>query len=227
MEGFLFLEVEFDVHKLIGVDEVGRGPLAGPVVACSVLYHGNKDKFLKDAALFESLGVTDSKKISRVKRSKILDELKIAKLSLNKLTPINGMAGYCSFILKECDHIRIDKINILQASLEAMEKCVLAHLEEKKVKSIWIDGNKIPKKLVPLKAMSIIKGDEKSFAIALASIIAKEFRDNLMLKKSKIYPHYSFETNAGYPTKAHKDALIKYGVTPIHRKTFSGVKELL
>jgi ribonuclease HII len=226
LEGFLFLESEYNYKYIIGVDEVGRGPLAGPVVACSFSYKGTKANLKKDMESLLGLGVTDSKKLTPNKRKKILDVLKVTKPIAKKQIAINTLRGKCSYFISVGSEKRIDKINILQASLECMEKSVLA-MDCPEEANIWVDGNKVPKKLETLSCEAIVKGDSKSFCIAMASIIAKEYRDRLMKNYSLKYPYYYFEKNAGYPTKAHKNALIKYGATKIHRKTFKGVKELL
>jgi len=223
MEGFLFLEESYKKKSFIGVDEVGRGPLAGPVVACSVFYQAGPKNFYKDIEILKELGVTDSKKLSLKKRMTILKELKMSALKCgNEITASDLLKGRLKAYLYQCSEKKIDQINILQASLFAMKKSIDFHgnLEA----SILVDGNKLPQ---GVKGEAIIKGDSKCFTIGLASIIAKVYRDNLMAKFDKAYPHYNFAKNAGYPTKAHKDALKKFGVTKIHRKTFKGVKELL
>lgn len=222
----MFLESESQIMNVVGVDEVGRGPLAGPVVSCAFSYEGLSEDFLDDIQKLEELAVTDSKKLSAKKRQRILTELSIDKMSVNKVHTLSTLKGECAYVLQVSDEQRIEELNILHASLDAMKRCVVS-LDLKPDAHVWIDGNKKPPGLDHYQLQTIIKGDEKSFSIGLASIIAKEYRDQLMAEYARSYPHYAFEKNAGYPTKAHKEALIKYGVTPIHRKSFKGVKELL
>lgn len=222
----MFLESESNLNHIIGVDEVGRGPLAGPVVACAFSYHGNQNDLEKDIKLLLSLGVTDSKKLTPNKRKAILDHLNIKKPIVKKNIKVGSLRGKCSYYISLASEKRIDKINILQASLECMEKSVLG-IDLFEYATILIDGNKVPKKLKDFSSEAVIKGDTKSFCIGLASIIAKEYRDELMKIYSVKYPYYYFEKNSGYPTKDHKSALLKYGATKIHRKTFKGVKELI
>jgi ribonuclease HII len=180
-----------NVKLIAGIDEAGRGPLAGPVVAASVIF--SPDIYID--------GVNDSKKLSAVKREEFFEIIKEKALS------------WSSFVI---DHEEIDKINILQATLKAMKKSV----GELKVKPdlILIDGNKTFYSRIP--TIPIIDGDEKSFCIAAASIIAKVTRDRMMCSLAKKYPQYKWEKNKGYCTKEHVDALKVFGPTPYHRKTF-------
>lgn len=184
-----FIENEY---KLIaGVDEAGRGPLAGPVVAAAVIF--DKNTF--------HAGINDSKKLKEQSREELFE----------------WITGNCiSFGIGIIDHLEIDKINILQASLKAMKAAVdgLAH----KPALILIDGNKSFKSEFNTK--TIVKGDSKSFSIAAASIIAKVTRDRIMRTESEKYPNYLWAKNKGYATKAHIDALLKYGAVDLHRKTF-------
>lgn len=208
---------------LIGCDEVGRGPIAGPVNACSVSITQKNMGLLQKLSL---LGVTDSKKLTRKKRLLILDQLKIniSSLELNKKYTVKFYDGEFSFVVSEKSPIEIDKINILQASLACMQsssnKLVQANTK------VLVDGNKVFDSLGD-SIEAIVKGDSKSILIGLASIIAKEYRDLLMDNFDKKYPGYFFKNNAGYPTKDHKQAVMDLGVTPIHRKSFKGVKEHL
>ncbi len=184
---------------VIGLDEVGRGPLAGPVIAAGVIFPKQYDKIPL---------VDDSKKLTAKKRLEIFDILtndSNIKYAIHKISPK-----------------KIDEINILQASQLAMIKA----LKKLKIADFaLIDG--LPIKKFPLNNLSIIKGDSKSASIAAASIIAKVYRDNLMIKYAKKYPHYGFETNMGYGTKQHIKALYDYGITPIHRKSFAPVKDIV
>ena len=182
---------------IIGVDEVGRGPWAGPVTACAVIL--NPDNIPH--------GLNDSKKLNVVRRNELF--LKIMESSL-----------------VSCVHVdveEIDKINILQATFRAMERSIL---KLPIPDHILIDGNKLPPNL-PSPATAIIKGDTKSASIAAASIIAKVTRDQLMADLSLEYPGYGWEKNAGYGTKMHQLGLLNNGVTPHHRRSFKPVHNML
>jgi ribonuclease HII len=176
---------------LAGIDEAGRGPLAGPVVAAAVVFE--KDTFIE--------GVNDSKKITS-KQREVLSEI-IKKQSL-------------SYAFGIVNHKTIDRINILQATLKAMKTAFNKLVEN--VDLILIDGNKSFVSSVPTK--TVIKGDSKSFSIAAASILAKVKRDEIMRKASLKFPQYLWETNKGYGTKQHIEAIKKYGYTQLHRKSF-------
>jgi len=186
-------------HKYIaGCDEVGRGPLAGPVVAAAVILD----------PLNKIEGLNDSKKLSEKKRNLLSKEIK-EKAIAYKITYIYP---------KE-----IDKINIYQASKKAMIESILA-LD---VKPSFVLSDAMPLKALKIPYLSIIKGDAKSATIAAASIIAKVERDNYMIELSKKYPEYGFEKHKGYPTKMHKEALEKYGVIDVYRKTYKPVYDIL
>ena len=207
---------------IIGCDEVGRGPIAGPVVGCSLkLKLNNKsDLYLKN------LGVTDSKKISVKKRKLILSSLGIdtLKLKVNQLYEVELEGTSFCFSLASVSEKQIDKINILNASLLAMKKATLKL--NPRDEDILIDGNKVFEiKGYKGRINSLIKGDSKSLAIGLASIIAKDFRDEKMIKLDLKYPGYGFSKHAGYPTKSHREAVVKLGASKIHRRSFKGVKE--
>jgi ribonuclease HII len=184
---FLTNEIKF----IAGVDEAGRGPLAGPVVSAAVIFDENI--FIE--------GVNDSKQLSEREREKLLPE--ILKLSLA-----------CS--VSVVSHIKIDEINILQASLLSMRNAV----DKLKIKPhlILIDGNKTFN--YPVQTKAIVKGDSMSFSIAAASIVAKVARDRLMKRLDSYFPQYLWAKNKGYPTKEHIAAVIRYGPSPLHRKTF-------
>lgn len=186
-------------HKLIcGVDEAGRGPLAGPVVAAAVILKPNV-----------KIDVTDSKKLTKKKRRKLVP-----------LIIDNSIAVAISFI----DNQEIDKINILEASKKAM----LEAIKGLKVKPDYVlsDAIKLEDELsIPTEA--IIKGDLKVASIASASIIAKEARDDYMETIDLKYPMYGFKKHMGYPTKIHIEMIKKYGICEIHRKTFKPIKEMI
>jgi len=177
-----------------GVDEAGRGPLAGPVVAAAVV--------LPDDCKID--GLDDSKKLSPSKRKKIFEEIKLVAIS------------YAVGIVEPQE---IDKINILQAALLAMEISVKKLTT--KPDYLLIDGNQ--KTSLLLIQETIVKGDTKSCSIAAASIIAKVTRDTIMEEYHLTYPEYNFKGHKGYPTKEHYQAIKEYGPCPIHRKTFRGV----
>lgn len=179
---------------LCGIDEVGRGPLAGPVYAAAVILDPET----------EILYLNDSKKLSEKKREALYDEIMEKALAV-------GIG--CS------SPERIDEINILQATFEAMTMAV----NSLKVKpgALLIDAVHIPQ-LEDYKQISIIKGDAKSVSIAAASIIAKVTRDRLMKEMAQKYPQYAFDSNKGYGTAAHIAALKEYGPCEIHRRSFIG-----
>lgn len=183
---------------IAGVDEVGRGPLAGPVCAASAVLP-------KD---FHHRVLNDSKKLSERQREKLYDEL----LS----NP--DVVWHCVLVEVE----EIDRINILQASREAMRRSLRGL--KIKVDAALIDGLPVPD--FPVHQRSIIKGDSISYSIAAASVIAKVTRDRLMIELADQYPHYGFEQHKGYPTPVHLAALNKHGPCPIHRRSFAPVAQL-
>lgn len=180
---------------VIGVDEVGRGPLAGPVVAAAVLL--DRENYPE--------GINDSKKLSKIKRQKIFDDLhKTAKIGVGIVSSEE-----------------IDKINILQASLLAM-KIAVENLDFTP-DMVLVDGNKLPD--LPYQMLPIIKGDGKSLSIAAASIIAKVTRDEIMTDLALEFPHFMWQNNSGYGTKQHLQAIEKHGITDHHRKSFKPIRK--
>lgn len=178
--------------KLIcGVDEAGRGPLAGPVCAAAVILPPH----------IEIPGLNDSKKLTDKKRRELFPVIKEQAIAYGI-----GLAG----------HEEIDRINILQATYLAMERAI-AQLSVKP-ELVLIDGNRA--KDFGLPVQTVIKGDSLSASIAAASILAKVTRDDLMLDAAKEYPQYAFDVHKGYGTKAHYEALRAYGPSPIHRMSF-------
>lgn len=177
--------------QICGVDEAGRGPLAGPVCAGAVI--------LKKGQVIE--GVNDSKKLSEKKREQLFDVIKSEALSYG--------IGWAS--VEE-----IEEINILNAAMLAMKRAV----ESLSIKPdyVLIDGNKTPNLDIP--KMAIVKGDSLSESIAAASILAKVSRDKLLLELAKDYPEYHFEKHKGYGTKLHREMILKYGPCKIHRTSF-------
>lgn len=182
---------------IAGVDEVGRGPLAGPVVAAAVILPKN----------IEDLGFDDSKKLSASKREEIY------RLIQEKAIAIG---------IGIVDADIIDQVNIYQASRLAMQQAV----SELKIQSdyLLIDAMKID---VNTPQIGIIKGDAKSISIAAASIVAKQVRDQMMQEFDELYPGYDFSNNAGYGTPKHLEGLKTHGICPIHRKTFAPIKDFL
>ena len=186
-------------YKLIGgIDEAGRGPLAGPVVAGCVILDND----------VPILGVDDSKKLSKSQRESLYWEIKDKAIAIG---------------IGVVDNKVIDQINILQASLEAMIQAVKN--SPIKPNYLLIDGQFCPK--IDLPKQAIISGDKKSLSIASASIIAKVTRDKIMDDLDKIYPQYGFSRNKGYPTDEHISALKKYGACEVHRKTFAPVADVI
>lgn len=185
---------------IAGVDEAGRGPLCGPVVAGAVV-------FLKYD--FDDMPlISDSKQMNEKQREIAYDWI------TNNKDIIWSVA--------QCSATEIDELNILWASMRAMERAV-SNLNIKPEYCL-IDGNRVPKNL---NGMSVVKGDAKSLSIASASIIAKVTRDRLMHELSKKYPQYGWDKNAGYPTPQHLQAIEKYGINEHYRKTYKPVKERL
>ena len=184
--------------RIAGVDEVGRGPLAGPVTAAAVI--------LDSGAI--PVGLNDSKKLSAKARAALAEilhaqaEVSIAHASVQE----------------------IDEINILRASHLAMERAVAAL--DPPPDYLLIDGNLIPRGL-SIPAMAVVKGDARSVSIAAASIVAKICRDRLMVDLAQQHPGYGWESNMGYPSKCHKEALQNLGVTPHHRRSFKPVHNIL
>ena len=179
------------VKYIAGVDEVGRGPLAGPVVTAAVILPAD----------FSLLGVDDSKKLSPKKRDELFDQIK--------------EAAVCWAIGRR-EPGRIDEINILEATKEAMTDAVNALSVTPQ--HVLIDAVRLPGLAIP--QTSLIKGDARSVSIAAASILAKVTRDREMVEMNSIYPGYSFASNKGYGTAAHYEGLAKLGPCPIHRRTF-------
>ena len=186
------------IQTIAGVDEVGRGPWAGPVTACAVIL--DPDNIPQ--------GLRDSKKLSKSQREALFDPI--------LATAQVGIA--------HVDVAEIDRINILQASLLAMTRAIAALPTVPDF--ALIDGNKTPANL-PCRSDTLVKGDDRCASIAAASIVAKVTRDRLMVALSQQFPGYGWETNAGYGTAAHIAALESQGVTPHHRRSFKPVHNIL
>ncbi|MBD9051895.1 ribonuclease HII [Ruminococcus sp.] len=177
--------------SVCGVDEAGRGPLAGPVCAAAVI--------LPEGVIID--GVNDSKKLSEKKRESLFDVIREQALSY-------------SIAYATVDEI--EEINILNATMLAMRRAIDGL--DIKADYAMIDGNKIPP--IDIDAVCIVKGDAKSMSIACASILAKVSRDRLLYKYAEEYPMYGFDKHKGYGTKVHREAILKYGPCPYHRKSF-------
>ena len=196
---------------VIGVDEAGRGPWAGPVTAAAFWINPErKDKLPKT--------LTDSKKLSASKRKQIRQEL---------CAPVNDHL----WSIRHTSVVEIDRAGILPATFSAMADAVysLADLLAKRhsiqLSMILIDGNLLPPLDAPCEA--VISGDSRSLSIAAASVLAKVARDEVMCDLANSYPDYGWQTNAGYGTKSHQNALQEFGVTPHHRKSFAPIKNRL
>lgn len=174
-----------------GVDEAGRGPLAGPVVAAACILPID----------CEIEGLNDSKKLSEKKRVLLFDEIKEKAIA---------------YSISSASNEEIDEFNILNATMLAMARAIEGL--PKKADFAIVDGNCV--RNFPIPAMTIVKGDAKSPSIAAASILAKVTRDRLCIEMDEKYPEYNFKKHKGYPTKEHRELVIKYGPCPLHRKTF-------
>lgn len=180
---------------IAGVDEAGRGPLAGPVMAAAVILDPNNP----------IVGLNDSKKLTEKKREQLFDEI---------------CARAMAYSIARAEVEEIDQINILQASMLAMKRAVMTLNHAPSL--VLIDGNRCPD--LPYTSRAIIKGDQSEACISAASILAKVTRDREMLKLHNEFPQYGFDKHKGYPTKMHREALSKYGITPIHRRSYAPVK---
>jgi ribonuclease HII len=184
------------LNPVAGLDEVGRGCLAGPVVAAAVI-------FSPDIHLF---GVRDSKTLSSRQRE-----------VFNKAIREKALAVSVAWV----ESAEIDRINILRASLKAMAQAV--DNLDLRPRALLVDGNQSIPHTLPQK--TLVKGDQRSLSVAAASIVAKVFRDSLMEEMHRYYPDYNFAVNKGYATPEHRKAIKLYGCCPIHRRTFRGVRE--
>ncbi len=193
-----YLFDETDYSYLCGVDEAGRGPLAGPVVAAAVI-------FIKDCPVAKL--VRDSKKLSENKREELYPLIKEQALAWS---------------IAEASVEEIDELNILQATFLAMKRAVCSLIVQPDF--VLVDGNRLPR--WEYRSEPIIGGDDIIPEISAASILAKTYRDHLMKEYAGQYPEYGFEHHMGYGTKEHLEALIKYGPCSIHRRSFKPVKQL-
>lgn len=191
------IKIQHQINYICGIDEAGRGPIAGPVVAAAVIINYHPELAL----------VNDSKKLSKTNRDKLAKIIKKHAISI----------GIGAASVEE-----IDSLNIYQATILAMERAVKELTVNPDL--LLIDFMKIKS---PIKQIAITKGDQISFSIACASIIAKTERDKIMEEYHFLYPNYGLNKHMGYPTKSHLTHLQQFGITPIHRKTFKPVKKIL
>ena len=187
---------DYGLDPVAGLDEVGRGCLAGPVVAAAVIF--SPDIHLP--------GVRDSKALSSKQREDLNRAIRDKALAVS---------------VAQVESAEIDRINILKASLKAMAQAVDSL--DLRPRALLVDGNQAIPHILPQK--TLIKGDQRSLSVAAASIIAKVFRDSLMEEMHRYYPYYNFAGNKGYATPEHRKAIKLYGCCPIHRRTFKGVRE--
>ena len=190
------IENEIGANFIAGCDEAGRGPLCGPVVAAAVIFPNREIEI--------PVVIRDSKKMSAAQRAVAYDW--ITKNTI--------------WATGQCSAAEIDELNILWASMRAMERAVASLSRVPDV--CLIDGNRVP---AGVQGRAVVRGDAKSLSIAAASIVAKETRDKIMRDLSVQFPEYGWDRNAGYPTAEHLTAIEKYGITKYHRKTFGPIKE--
>ena len=194
----LFALEDADQELICGVDEAGRGPLAGPVFAAAVI--------LDPSRPIE--GLRDSKKLSEAQRNALAEQIKSKALAWS---------------VAQCSVQEIDSLNILQASMLAMRRAVEGLSVQPAL--ALIDGNRCP--VMPVRSEAIVKGDDKVAAISAASILAKTARDALLISLHETYPHYAFDQHKGYPTALHLERLKLHGVSPVHRRSYAPVRNLL
>lgn len=201
-------KIVLETRIVIGVDEVGRGCLAGPVVAAAVILPSKSQDWMEE--------IRDSKKVSPKKRTVLA----------------NKIVENCLWSIRESPAYRIDEINILQATLSAMRAAVQDVYKRatgiQKPGIVLVDGDHIiPDLDLPVVQEAIIGGDDLHRAIGAASILAKVYRDNYMVGIDAIHPEYGFARHKGYGTEQHREAIMSHGPCPIHRKTFRGVYEYI
>lgn len=189
---------EYDHHLLCGVDEAGRGPLAGPVFAAAVILDPARP----------IAGLRDSKKLSESRRDVLALQIKDQALAWS---------------IAECSEEEIDSLNILQATMLAMRRAI----ESLRIQPtlVLVDGNRCP--VVNVLTEAVIKGDDKVPAISAASILAKTARDSALLRLHEQYPQYAFDQHKGYPTALHLSRLRLHGVSPVHRRSYAPVRAVL
>jgi ribonuclease HII len=189
---------DFENDVVCGVDEAGRGPLAGPVFAAAVILDPSRP----------IAGLRDSKKLGEARRDALAAEIKASSLAWS---------------IAFCSEAEIDALNILQASMLAMRRAVESLAIQPTL--ALIDGNRCP--VMKIRSEAIVRGDDKVPAISAASILAKTARDAVLLELHRLYPDYAFDRHKGYPTALHLDRLRLHGVSPVHRKSYAPVRALL
>lgn len=189
-----------EFNSIIGVDEVGRGCIAGPLVVASVIFPKN----------YSNSQINDSKKLTKSKREILFQQI------------INDCLYYKIVFI---DVEKVEELNPKQASIIGMREAIKPFLDE--LDLILTDFEKVNLATNKIKEINLVKGDSKSITIAAASILAKVSRDNFMIENSKKYPEFNWESNYGYGTKSHIDAIKKYGYTKMHRKTFEPIKSMI
>lgn len=192
------IENEIGRNFIAGVDEAGRGPLCGPVVAAAVIFPNREIEI--------PVVIRDSKKMSAAQRA----------------TAYDWITQNTIWATGACSPAEIDELNILWASMRAMERAVVALSRAPEL--CLIDGNRVP---AGVPGRAVVRGDAKSLSIAAASIVAKETRDKIMRELGQKFPEYGWDKNAGYPTAEHLRAIEKYGITEWHRRSFGPVKNAL
>ena len=207
------LEKNYGGNNIIGIDEVGYGAWAGPIVVCGVVID------IKNFPVELLSQINDSKSLIKIKREKIFQEL----FALQKNLP--NEQKFCWWHLAYADAKEIDKSNVLRANLSLINQVIDQLSKQLDIKHVLIDGIHLPKNNI---AMSAIKnGDSKSYSIALASIIAKVSRDNFMKQEHQRYSVYGWDTNVGYGTKIHRMAIEKYGISPLHRLSYKPLRKYI
>jgi ribonuclease HII len=198
-----------DKKYIVGIDEVGRGPIAGPVAVCAfVTSSGRNHDLLWEFSRVNKVPLRDSKKLSKKQREKWFEFLQFEKEQ-----------GRCNFAVSLVSAEWIDKVGIVRAIQKALDASITKlNLDKEKVEVMLDGGLKAPKEYIH--QQTIIKGDELHPGISCASIIAKVSRDNLMEKYGEEFPEYGFENHAGYGTKAHYEAIKKHGMIALHRRSF-------
>lgn len=191
-------EIQLPPGRVAGVDEAGRGPLAGPVIAGAVILDPSRPID----------GLRDSKRLTARRRERLYEEISERALA---------------WAVGRAEVEEIDRINILQASLLAMQRAVQALMPA--AEHVLVDGNRCPAFACP--AQAIVKGDDKVAAISAASIMAKVTRDREMVDMDRAFPGYGLAQHKGYPSKAHMEALETLGITPIHRRSYAPVRRIL
>lgn len=199
--GFFGINSDLPISHIAGIDEAGRGPCAGPVVAAAVMLPDHI------ASCDWISGVRDSKKLTAMQRAELF----------------SAITAHCDFAIAEASVTEIDAINILQATMLAMRRAIDGL--QRRPKLILVDGNRLPD--TDIRGEAIVGGDDKVLSIAAASILAKVTRDRIMMELHAQFPYYGWDSNAGYGTAKHMAALTQYGVTKHHRQSYAPIRKIL